>query len=113
MDWEKATGIYREIREAVTGDDLLRQLLDDLDIRAVRYAQMRSDWRVKDKIWRTAMDAERTRAHDAFIDACNILSRNMGQRGLNNGWRARLGEDRKVIGDWACFIHCFLGLEVR
>jgi len=59
------------------------------------------------------MDQRRTLAHNAFIDACNIMSRNMGKNDEDNSWRAALGEDRKVIGDFACYIHCFLGLEAR
>lgn len=59
------------------------------------------------------MDAGRTRAHNAFIDACNILSRQMARPGEDVAWRARLRSDRKILGDFACYLHCLLGLKAR
>jgi hypothetical protein len=79
----------------------------------VRYARIRTDWRLSDPETRRSMDATRTAAHNALIDACNILSRNMAQHGESIAWRKRLGDDRKVIGDFACHLHCLLGLEAR
>ncbi len=80
---------------------------------AVRYARIRTDWRLSDPDSRLEMNASRTAAHNALIDACNILSRNMAQHGESIAWRKRLGDDRKVIGDFACHLHCLLGLEAR
>lgn len=57
---------------------------------------------------RIEMDQRRRLAHNTFIDACN-----MGAEGEDNSWRADLGDDRKIIGDFACFVHCFLGIEAR
>ena len=59
------------------------------------------------------MDPERTRAHNALIDCCNILSRNMRTAGEDNSWRVALGDDRKAIGDFACLLHCLLGISAR
>ena len=59
------------------------------------------------------MDAARTRCHDAFIACCNILSRNMLASGEDNQWRSEIGTDRKALGDFACLLHCLLGLHAR
>ena len=59
------------------------------------------------------MERRRTAAHDRLIDACNILSRQMAKEGEDNSWRADLGEDRRRIGDFACMLHCLLGLRAR
>jgi hypothetical protein len=59
------------------------------------------------------MDQRRTLAHNAFIDSVNIMSRNMDKENEDNLWRAVLGDDRKIIGDFACYVHMFLGLEAR
>jgi hypothetical protein len=37
----------------------------------------------------------------------------MKASGETNTWRELLGYDRKDIGDFACFIHCILGLSAR
>ncbi|MGC8624401.1 MAG: hypothetical protein ACP5VQ_03945 [Phycisphaerae bacterium] len=58
-------------------------------------------------------DTDRNCAHNAFIDACNILARNMAKVGEDATWRQTLGDERKTIGDLACYIHCFLGLAAR
>lgn len=91
----------------------LSSLADKLIHSAIRYARIRVDWYVLDTPGRVAMDEERTRAHNAFIDACNILSRNMAVEGEDNSWRAKIGSDRKSIGDFACLLHALMGIRAR
>jgi len=81
--------------------------------KALDYARIRAQWMVVSLEQRREMEQRRTLAHNAFIDACNIMSRNMGKNDEDNSWRADLGDDRKIIGDFACYIHCFIGLEDR
>jgi hypothetical protein len=92
---------------------MLRALQRELLQLALGYARRRADWRMADLETRKAADAARTAAHDAFIDACNILSRNLAKRGRPNLWRQRLGDNRKEIGDFACYVHCILGIQAR
>jgi hypothetical protein len=88
-------------------------LIDDLNAAAVRYARIRTDWQLADQDRRRALDDERSRAHDVFIDCCHILARNMEKFGEDASWHDRIGSDRKSIGDFACLIHCLLGLQAR
>jgi hypothetical protein len=62
---------------------------------------------------RLEVDRQRTAAHDAVIDAINILSRSMAKAGQDNEWRRVLGDDRKVIGDFGCFLVAHLGVLAR
>jgi hypothetical protein len=71
---------------------------------AVRYAHLRSKWLSVDREERESMHEEIRSAHNVFIDSCNILSRNMINSGEDASWRKELGDDRKVIGDFACYI---------
>lgn len=80
---------------------------------AVEYAKFRSQWRFLTIDQRREIDPTRTIAHNAFIDSANILSRNMAKQGEDNSWRAALGDDRKIIGDFACYIALYLALESR
>jgi hypothetical protein len=89
------------------------ELADELTAAAVRYARLRVDWQLADGDARRAMDEERTRAHDAFIDSCGILARSMETAGEDASWHRRIGNDRKTIGDFACWLHCLLGLQAR
>lgn len=102
----------REILAAIEATSLA-ELREDLIAKAVRYARIRTDWWRMAPEERRAADAMRTAAHDALIDACNILSRNMAKTGEDNTWRARLGDDRRVIGDFACLLHAILGIRAR
>lgn len=80
---------------------------------AIRYAHERSEWKLLSLEERKQRDRGRTLAHNAFIDTCNIMSRNMAHSGEGIDWRAALGDDRKDIGDFACYLHCLLGLDGR
>lgn len=108
MDMETAEGIIDQIDTTELVD-----LKKDLVESAGRYARLRALWYIADTQGRTALDAERTRAHDVFIDSCNILSRNMMKQGEDNSWRRILGDNRGEIGDFACFLLCILGLRAR
>lgn len=108
MTLTEADAIYTLILESK-----LSSLADKLVQSAIRYARIRVDWYVLYTPGRVAMDEERTRAHDAFIDACNILSRNMDAQGEDNSWRQKIGTDRKSIGDFACLLHAVMGIRAR
>lgn len=89
----------------------LTQLRDAMFQAAIRYARMRTDWYLSTLEDRKSMDTSRSKAHDVFIDCCNILSRNMNKAGEDISWRAKLGDDRTTLGDFACYVHCLLGLR--
>ena len=108
MDYEKALFIWRLI-----GSTALAELRLDLECAAIEYSNIRVQWRLALPEQRIEMDRPRTDAHNLFIDACNVLSRNMAKNGESIEWRANLGTDRKDIGDFACFIALFLGLAAR
>lgn len=108
MTSQMAEKIYGGIRST-----RLLNLRDDLIDKAIRYARIRTDYAVVDLQSKTSMEDIRRRAHDTLIDACNILSRNMRNTGEDNHWREMLGNDRKVIGDFACLLHCLLGIQAR
>ena len=57
--------------------------------------------------------AERTRCHNLVISAKNKLSVYMYEHKLGNDWDDWLGEERKRIGDFACYVVLLQGLEAR
>ena len=108
MNYETANKIYRQIAKSNLTD-----LKEDLFASAIRYARIRVDWHMAEIDKRREMDNNRTSSHNAFIDNCNILSRNMAKAGEDNSWRQLLGDDRKEIGDFACHLHSILGINAR
>jgi len=80
---------------------------------AVRYAAIRGEWQFLTQDERTESDTERTAAHNHFIDRCNILSRQQALQNEDNTWRADITAERKIIGDFACYLCCFIGIQNR
>lgn len=72
MNYELASRLLKEIEETC-----ITELRDELFRSGIRYARIRADWMVGGVEDRKDMDKTRTLAHNTFIDACNILSRNM------------------------------------
>ncbi|MFA7290560.1 MAG: hypothetical protein WC055_16930 [Melioribacteraceae bacterium] len=91
----------------------LHSLRDTLIETAIRYSEIRVKWYFADDDMKREIDEERTRIHNVFIDSSNILSRAMIKEGENADWRLHLGNDRKLIGDFACYINLFIGLKSR
>jgi hypothetical protein len=106
MNYQKAQDLLQAVETSA-----LEELRADLLKAAVRYAHMRAEWQLASFEERVTMDASRARAHEALIIACNVLSRNMAAQGENATWRAALGDNRKVIGDFACLVHAILGIR--
>lgn len=108
MTLEKAAKIWQQI--STSREEKLRR---DLVERAVRYARIRVDWQLTPKADRLNLELTRTLAHNALIDACSILTRAMLKAGEEIAWRYELGDDRKQIGDFACYLHAILGVAAR
>ena len=97
-------------------DKIQTQELDlhhDLLLCAVRYARLRTDWRLAGPDERRTMDSTRTAAHNALIHALNILARAMRKAAVNTDWRKLGGENRQEIRDWACHVHAHLRIQAR
>lgn len=108
LNYTDAFDILREMEQSADPD-----LFEEMIELAVRYARLRVDDLRSGPIANPELGATRTRAHNALIDSLNILSRQSAQSGQSIWWRERLGDDRKVIGDFACHLHAILGLRAR
>ena len=108
MDINIAMRIYKKIKTTK-----LEELKHDVLTYAVRYAKIRTEWAFLSLDVRKEKDQFRTNTHNAFISVCNALARNMKKRGEDVSWHAELGSNRVEIGDFACYLHCLIGLEMR
>lgn len=108
MDWERATRIACEIGKSSLGERRM-----DFFRKAADYARMRVEWQLSTPGERILLDEKRKEMHDSFIACCDELSAAMQAQGEDSSWRNELGQDRKEIGDLACYIHLILGLVAR
>jgi hypothetical protein len=111
LDWPSAARIYEDLTASCHGADDLERLRIDVVSAAVAYTRYRATWGAWDLEERRRADADRRIAHDAFIDALDMLSRAVASTGGDNSWRARLGDARADLGDFANFVVLFEALR--
>lgn len=107
MNYETSVIVYDATQD---GDPRLRM---EMVRRAILYSQIRVEWQMAPIGDRMAMNSRRTAAHNALIDAVNALARSMRAAGRDDAWRRLLTDDRKEIGDFACFLVAHLGVLAR
>ena len=112
---EDALRIYTAMTESFrkcTAEDKL-EFWEDFAKKACNYAKIRQEWEWMNTEKKMAEDAGRTRTHNACIDALNILARRIASEGIDTSWREELGQERKRIGDFACFVAYITGISNR
>lgn len=121
ISMEEAVRCFDEIQHAVseTKDELLDEVYNDFVASCIRYAHIRAEWAILTREDQMEKDSSRTSAHNRVIDTHNILARYMSKIGLSAEWHTVLGYNpeermtRKRLGDFACYVALFLGLESR
>lgn len=118
LPFEEAGRIYTcLIDNANTEDEDFEELWEDFVKVAVRYADIRANWRLISRAQRMETDDARTACHDSVISHLNAVTRCMEMQGWDTGWRDELGRDerlhRKRIGDFACYIAYVYSLIAR
>jgi len=98
MDYETAKTVYKQIIDTKQSAEYT-----ELIATAVTYARTRVDYLLANAEKRRWLGSDRTAVHNVFILACNNLAQAMGEHGEDVSWRSALGQDRKVIGDFACY----------
>lgn len=112
LQYQEALELYTTMTENLNRNDAdIVDLYNRLIEKAVRYAHIRAEWNALSREEKLEQDSSRTIAHDSFISSINIIARSEGE--IGSQWRERLGNDRKRVGDFACYISLFLSLEAR
>ena len=112
---EEAKEIYRSMVDSIkkcTLEDKM-DFWNDFLKEASKYASIRCQWEFMTTSEKMETDMRRTLTHDSFITATNVLSRIAEKEGVDYSWRKRLGEERKRIGDFACFVSYITGISNR
>ena len=112
---EDALVIYSKLAESITKCTLEDKMdfWNDFLKKAADYAYIRNNWELMCREEKMEADAGRTIKHDAFITSVNILARIAEKDGVDNSWREMLGDARKRIGDFACFVSYITGISNR
>ena len=112
---EDALRIYTAMAaciEKCSAEDKMEYWNDFLN-KAAKYAYIRNRWETMTREEKIEEDDSRTAMHNSLITAINVLSRIVGNEGVENAWREELGENRKRIGDFGCFVSYITGISNR
>lgn len=90
-------------------DELWEDFLKD----STEYAHTRAKWEFMTKEEKAEADPGRTTRHNSCIDHLNIFARNIEKEGIDCSWRKKLGDDRKRIGDFICFVTYITAISNR
>lgn len=114
---EQAVEIYQRIYKVLDPDDEDgMEILGEYLAAAARYAGIRAGWNQLSREEKSDTDANRTACHNKVIFHLNILSRYLASKEKDISWRNELGdekENRKKIGDFACYVALMEGLDAR
>lgn len=114
INFEQANILFEKIQTALEStDEDAKELFDDFLEAAIEYASIRSKWLMLSKEEKMDSDKSRTLKHDTLIIRLNVLIRYLDKIGRNVSWKDELGDSRKRIGDFACYIALLYGLSAR
>lgn len=104
MPAEEAEILHSMIIKSINQDEDALELYDDLINLSSDYVTIRSNWTTHDRKWKQDNDKRRTAIHDVLISQFDILARYLKSQGKDTSWRDEIGDNRKRIGDFACYL---------
>ncbi len=112
---EEALKIYTDMVNCVRKCKLedKEEIWKDFINSAIEYAYIRSQWEYMSKSEKMDADEGRTLKHNSVITHVNMLSKMAENDGVDNSWKEKLGDNRKRIGDFACFVSYITGISNR
>lgn len=98
--------ILSNILSIIDSHDYLKEAFESMVRSAHSYTYYRKNWNRFSIETLGRCNKERTINHDSFIEAINSLSRLIEEESISGlvPWRVALGNDRKIIGDFAEYI---------
>ena len=118
LSFETAGKIYSELVGLVEiGGPELQKYWSDFLHAAVTYAARRASWLLLSREQKVATDDQRTAEHDAVLYSIAVIRGTIAQQGLPLDWYHRLifdnVQERKRVGDFACYVAYIYGVNAR
>ena len=119
LSMEDFLEIHRKMTETIGNDPAAAELIEELMEPAIAYTAIRANWTLMSWEEKREADEGRTMKHDALIVKFNKLARYLDMTGRDISWRADLGytedkpENRRRIGDFACWLVFIAGINAR
>lgn len=113
LTFEEMKIIHEGMTACIESDADALELYNDIIKISVRYAAVRSKWPMLSRQEKIDQDSGRTSCHDAVIVRTDKLARYQKTSGIETSWRESLGDDRRRIGDFSCYLAFVNGLNAR
>ena len=113
---EEYYGFWENYFDMKTNYKAIRNSVDDNDLflkKAAEYTYIRNKWEFMSREEKLEADQGRSLTHDSFMTSLKILARIAAKENIDNSWYDELGEERKRIGDFACFVSYITGISNR
>lgn len=110
----ESSEIYIEIISVLNRHDTEEmEYWNDFITSCLEYAEIRSTWLFLSREEKLEKDTLRTAIHNTVLRNLSILKRIFEIKNKNIAWYNRFNDDRKRIGDFACYISYIHSLTSR
>lgn len=118
ITFEHVEEIYRDIFKIATKNDMeFNRLWKIMIENAINYSNMRAKYSLQNLAERSEMfDSSRTNKHNIFMYSLEDIVFYMKEKNWNTDWFNQIGtikNDRKRLGDFACYLVFIYSLNAR
>ena len=111
---ERMDKIYKMLLLATPEDNPEFEIRMGNFIKAsVDYSNYRSRWLDMSLIEQNNIEHDRTISHNILIEAKDVLCEYMLDYSMNISWAIQLGDERKDIGDFGCYLSYVQAIKAR
>lgn len=111
---ERMDSIYKLLWLAKPENDPEFEIrMENLIKASIDYSYYRSRWLGISPIEQNNTEHDRTISHNILIEAKDALSGYMLDHGMNISWAIKLGDERKMIGDFGCYLSYVQAIKAR
>lgn len=113
LTFEECQNIHQTILNNIGNDEEILEVWSEFLQASISYAHIRSQWLLWEREERQQKDEGRTAKHEQVIYCLKLLSRYLGQEGVDVSWFDAIEDNRKQIGDFACYIAYIYSINAR
>lgn len=114
LSFQDCQSIHQKILEAADkNDEVFQNYWHQLTEACVEYTQARGEWWTLTKEERQERDSSRTTKHEKVIFNLKIVRTIIEKNAGDTSWYDTFKDDRKRIGDFACYITYVYAINAR
>ena len=113
LTFEECQNIHQTILNNIGNNEEILKVWSEFLQASISYAHIRSQWLLWEREERQQKDEGRTAKHERVIYCLKLLSRYLVQEGVDVSWFDAIEDNRKQIGDFACYIAYIYSINAR